>query len=247
MLEQKLRTHQNFKTYFLLEFTKELIRNTKAYKNLIIKKKAKGFIPEKKETKEEQEIETKENRNWGQEQKGVVQEIVKEKMEQDSQRLLNLKKRSAEIDQFREINPFESFFKQRKRSIGGIPSLFQVLESRLPPTVQHLRPVPMRMEINLKKLTPLIKDPFVRIIECNGPGEKIVVMGTMGRKKTGIILSKEETDEIIKIFSEATRIPLREGINKVVFGNLILSAINSEIISSKFIIKKMAGPSISFR
>ena len=61
----------------------------------------------------------------------------------------------------------------------------------------------------------------------------------MGTKKTNIILSREEVDQIIKKFSETTKIPIQEGIFKVVVGKLILSAIISEVIGSKFIIKKM--------
>ena len=72
-------------------------------------------------------------------------------------------------------------------------------------------------------------------------------MGRMGRKKTGTVLSKEEIDEVIKTFSEAAKIPISEGIFKVVFGKLILSAILSDVIGSKFIIKKMSGPPIYHR
>ncbi|GAI79041.1 unnamed protein product, partial [marine sediment metagenome] len=52
-----------------------------------------------------------------------------------------------------------------------------------------------------EKLNPLIQDPLVRVIECNGSEENIVVKGSMGTKPTAIILSKEETDHIIKKFS----------------------------------------------
>jgi hypothetical protein len=65
------------------------------------------------------------------------------------------------------------------------------------------------------------------------------VQGAMGTKKTGIVLSKEEIDETVQRFSRETRIPIQEGIFKVVVGNLIFLAIISEIVGSKFIIKKM--------
>jgi len=61
----------------------------------------------------------------------------------------------------------------------------------------------------------------------------------MGTKRTNIILNKEEIDQIIKKFSETAKIPLYEGIFRVVVGKLILSAIISDVIGSKFIIKKM--------
>ena len=62
----------------------------------------------------------------------------------------------------------------------------------------------------------------------------------MGVKKTNIVLDKEDIDQIIKAFSEKARIPIHGGILKMVVGRLVLSAIISEIIGSKFIIKKMA-------
>ena len=125
--------------------------------------------------------------------------------------------------------------------------MLQIPESRLPPTVQYLKPTPMHVEVNLKKISPLVKDPLVGIIECNGPGENIYVTGTMGRKRTGIILNKEEIEEVIRTFSENTKIPIEDGMNKIVFGKLVLSAIVSEVIGSKFIIKKMGNPGFPSR
>ncbi|MAG79238.1 hypothetical protein CMI40_02580 [Candidatus Pacearchaeota archaeon] len=112
-------------------------------------------------------------------------------------------------------------------------------EPRLPPRFQYLRPVPKDIEVDLEKLNPLLKDPMVKTIECNGPGKKINVRTNILRT-TNIILNKEEIDGIIKKFSDATRIPIQEGIFKVVLGRLILTAIISNIIGSKFIIRKMA-------
>ena len=89
------------------------------------------------------------------------------------------------------------------------------------------------------KLNPLIKDRVVRNIACNGPDKNIMVKGMMGRKITNIILSEEEINQTIKKFSEIAKIPVYEGIFKVAVGRLILSAIISKVVGSKFIIKKM--------
>jgi hypothetical protein len=115
-------------------------------------------------------------------------------------------------------------------------------ESKLPEHLEYLKPVPKtNMEIDLFKLTPLINDAGVRIIEVN-PEEKVIVNGTMGTKPTSIILNKEEINKIINKFSEISKIPANEGIYKVVVGNLILSAIISDMIGSRFVIKKMMAP-----
>ena len=53
------------------------------------------------------------------------------------------------------------------------------------------------------------------------------------------MVTKEEIDEVIQKFSEASRIPIQEGIFRVAVGKLLLSAIISGVIGSKFIIKKL--------
>ena len=114
-----------------------------------------------------------------------------------------------------------------------------VPETRLPEHFQYLRPIPTRESIDLGKLNPLIKDPMVRVVECSGPEGEITVDGTMGIKKTGIILSRDEISRVIDWFSRASKIPVHEGVFKVVLGNLIFMAIVSEIVGSRFTIKKM--------
>ncbi len=120
------------------------------------------------------------------------------------------------------------------------PSLF-IPEPKLPTHLEYLKPTPTKtgIEIELGKLNPLIKDPAVRIIEAN-PDEKVTVTGTMGTKPTDIILSKEDINRVINKFSEISKIPVTEGVYKVVAGNLILSAVISDVIGSRFILKKMA-------
>jgi type IV secretory pathway ATPase VirB11/archaellum biosynthesis ATPase len=94
------------------------------------------------------------------------------------------------------------------------------------------------IEIDLGKLNPLLKDKGVRIID-GSPDEKVRIMGSMGTRITDIFLTKEDIDRIIGKFSEMSKIPTNEGIYRVVVGNLILSAIISEVVGSRFVIKKM--------
>ncbi len=120
-------------------------------------------------------------------------------------------------------------------------SLF-IPEQKLPAHLEYLKPIPVPgVEIDLGKINPLVKDPAVRIIEGN-PDERVVVTGTMGTKLTDIILNKEDIDRIINKFSQLSKIPTDEGVYRVAVGNLILAAILSEVISSRFIIRKMAYP-----
>ena len=236
MLKQ---TSKGFRRDFILEFTKELIRSTEAYRKAVINKRIKEDIYKKNQTRQ-QEIKKIAP-------KIDVPLVVSEKMKGDAERVLQLKKSDAQ-QEFR-LKPSMIKLVPRspvQRSLGHA----KIPELRLPETVSYLRPTPTSQYIDLVKLNPLVKDPLVKVIECNGPGEKIVVIGLMGRKSTGIILSKEEIDDIITLFSEATRIPVFEGVFRVVFGKLILAAVVSKVINSKFIITKMSEthvPALSYR
>jgi len=125
-----------------------------------------------------------------------------------------------------------------KKIIPITPRVLTIPQPRLPPALQHLRPTPTNVQIDLGKLNPLIKDPVVDSIDCNGPDEKILVR-TPKIKKTNIILNKEEIDEIIQRFAQTAKIPIQEGIFKVAVGRLIITAIISSVIGSRFTIKKM--------
>ncbi len=201
-------TSKSFRAFFLLNFTKELIR---AYG-------AENFIELKTFVKKEPIQEKKE-----------LQKIVKQQIR-------------INFNTNNKINPLQRpIFKPLPQSPMRIPQQRRILripEPRLPPRLQYLQPIPSNIELDLGKLTSFVKDPIIKTIGCNGPGEKITIT-TPIQKTTEVILSKEEIDEIINKFSSASRIPATEGIFRVAVGKLIISAIISEVIGSKFIIKKI--------
>ncbi|HEA46379.1 MAG TPA: hypothetical protein ENH99_01205 [Candidatus Pacearchaeota archaeon] len=222
MLKQ---TSKNFRKYFFLEFTKELIRSTNTYKELRIKKEVKLIVHQSKIPVAKRPLK-KESINF----------VIKDKIKRDSE----------VVSQMKREDPFGEFFKGFQKSGRRVKKrsfpLLKIPESPLPETFQHVRPRPTFNKINLGKLNPLIRDPMVKVIECNGPEERIIVMGRMGRKNTSITLSDDEVEGVIRNFSQATKIPVSEGAFRVVFGRLVLSAIVSEILGSKFLIKKLSGP-----
>jgi len=210
MLKQ---TSKEFRKLFLLEFTKQLI-NTYAPEDIT---KLERIL--KKENKEGTLIQ--------QESKELVKSIVHEKEKE----LKFLEKEKTPLRRKPELKRSLDFL--RRRPVLRIP------ETRLPQTFQYLKPTPTNTEIDLGKLNVFVQDPLVKVIECNGPDENLIVHGSMGTKPTNIILKKEEIDEIIKKFADAAKIPKDEGIFKAVFGKLTLSAIISETVGSKFVIKKI--------
>ena len=201
---------KNFKKLFLLYFTKELILHSKG-----------GEILQLQNVMTEQVKQGKDQ---------FVHSIKTNIFKKEERKEGELKKD--------DLN-FYKIFKKMKLNPNVQARALTIPEPRLPPHLQYLKPVPKNIEIDLEKLNPLMKDPAVKTIECNGPNEHIFVKGTMGTKPTSIILSNEEINSIIKTFSDISKIPSHIGVYRVVAGRLILSAIISEVIGSKFIIKKM--------
>jgi len=203
-----------FKEFFILEFTKELIKASSDEPTLKLQE-----IVESKQQEEEQ---------IQRQQQETIKELVQEK--------LNPEIKKQEINK-----PIE--FKPLPRPPLMVPRrrMLNIPESTLPQRLQYIQPVPTQRQLNLGKLNGLIKDMTVKAIECNGPGEKISVRSP-GLQLTPIVLTKEEIDQTINTFASETKIPTEEGIYKVAAGNLILSAIISQEVGSKFIIRKIITP-----
>ena len=210
-----------FKQFFLLEFTKQLIFNSAPIEVLKLKEvlKDQGEIGLEGKTEEKEEIRER------------VKEVLKTGDEYEKSNMPKIEKQWTKPRIKRKSFPFESFRNVR----------LTIPEPNLPERLRYLRPTPSsnQVEIDLNELNPLMRDPYVRTIECEGPNTNIIVTGTMGEKKTKIVLDEKEIDEIIHKFSGASKIPVQEGVYKVAVGNLIFMAIISEVIGSKFIIKKM--------
>jgi len=212
-MEIEQQTEQ-FKEFFLLSFTKELI---------------KSYLNENEITKlkiiEEAEIESK-------------KELAKEKTKEILREIRHPLKMSParQLQTMSQQNYRPSTFTQRRT-----PKRLIIPRQKLPERLNYIQPTPAKEQIDLKKLNPFIRDPAIQMIECNGPDMNIIVK-TPAKKTTNIKLNEEEIDEVIKIFSEVTRIPASQGVFRVAVSNLILSAIISEVIGTKFIIKKMRYP-----
>ncbi len=235
--EDREKNFQRFKKFFLLEITKELIRNSAPSDILKLE-----TIVEKQ--KEEQINEVKEKIKE-REQKAITNAIEIHEGEIKAHRsIMHPSVGMFGNQEIPHINPFKEAFRKKKTKKSRFIEPFKraelyMPESNFPPHLQYLKPIPMNRDIELGKLDPLIEDPMVNIIECHGPEENIMVQGRMGLKKTGIVLDKEEIDIIIQRFSRDTKIPVQEGVYRVVSGRLIFTAIISELVGSKFTIKKM--------
>ncbi len=119
--------------------------------------------------------------------------------------------------------------------------VLRIPEPRLPMHLQNIQPIPTNYPIPLGKLEKLINNPSVQAVECPGPDQEIILR-TPQPKQTKVKLTKEEIDTLIKGFAQTAGIPLNQGLNTFVVGSLKLSAIISDIIGSKFILKKIKYP-----
>jgi len=169
-----------------------------------------------------------------------LKNILEKDKEEKKEEIKEIKK---EVKQILKENPLlKKTFKPlpTPRKIKQLkPKILTIPAQKLPPRFQYLKPTPEEIQIDLEKINPFLKDPTIRIIECNGPDEEIILQGTWGRKITQTTLTREEINQIIKKISQTAKIPLTEGIFRVAVGKLIFLAIISEIIGSKFIIKKI--------
>jgi hypothetical protein len=95
-------------------------------------------------------------------------------------------------------------------------------------------------EFNLGKIGILFKDPMVRMIECHGSEKELLVKKNNKIFKTKIILNQKEIAEVLDSFSRQAKIPIIGGVFKAVAGDLIISALISEFVDSKFIITRIS-------
>jgi len=88
------------------------------------------------------------------------------------------------------------------------------------------------------KITPLLNDPSVSTIECSGAGKPLMIIRAGQKMGTKISLSAAEIKEVLQKVSDAVHIPLLEGVFRAAVDNFSINAVISEMIGSRFVIKK---------
>ena len=227
-MTQISQTSEKFRKYFLLRFTKELIKHSKLEEFFELNNSIK-----QKEPKKEQE-EDEEDRNVFKDFELSIMNKKPPVREFMAPPMIRPLPPPPQLPQSRWVLPKQN---QQIQQIQKGP--ISIPNYPLPPTVQHIKPVSMQTQIDLGKLNPIIRDPGVTSIECNGSNAQLTTKGSSGTRKTNITLTKDEVNQIIQTFAEISRIPLHEGIFKAAVGQLIISAIFSTIVDSQFVIRKI--------
>jgi len=123
----------------------------------------------------------------------------------------------------------------------------KLVTPRMPSKIIHpilFKKVPVGLDQKYGKITSLLNDPSVSTIEYQGAGKPITVIRAGERQITNINLSVGEIKEILKKISDATHIPILEGVFRAAVDNFSINAVVSEMIGSRFIIRKQTAYSI---
>ena len=189
--------------YFLLEFTRQLIRNNKNANIYLLDQILQNKFPEEKE------------------QVIVTKEAIQEKLKQKSQ---PLKRKDNKII-LRELKESSH---QSLNTINLIKNQKKVLTVPRPNTGKRKIEPPTHFQSNaMGKLEPLIKDANVKSMSIEAPNQKVIVEGTMGKKNTNITLTLPEIQEILTEFSQKSKIPVTEGITQITLNPLALTVIRA--------------------
>lgn len=141
-----------------------------------------------------------------------------------------------------EIAPVKPIQTYAQAPVQPLPAPAQQIQPQLikpiPAPTTPTKPAEIPAVTSLDRLRPFLRDPMIQSIECPGP-DKFITINRFGTiQTTNIRLSKEEINTMLKDLSQKTRIPLITGIFKVAYENIILTAVVSEFVGTRFIIQR---------
>lgn len=146
-----------------------------------------------------------------------------------------------------KIRPIPPSRPLKKSFLKKLKKIIRKQQPKTPPQTQALQQIqpeyqPKPVGFNLGKIELILRDPTLQSLECPGPGQNILVKKTNQISPTRMTLNQAEINNIINVFSQNAKIPITGGILKAAVGNLVISAVISEIVGSRFIINKISPP-----
>ncbi len=88
------------------------------------------------------------------------------------------------------------------------------------------------------KISPLLNDPSISIIECLGKRKDLMIVRAGQKQRTRINLKEKEILGILGKVAEKSHIPMVEGVFRASVEGFSISAVISELVGSRFVIKK---------
>lgn len=222
---EKMTSPQRF--FFLLSFTKELIIQSKTPELIELEKKLRIA----KEIDERKKISIKKRVSFSSNKKNLGGNFSNPK---SSGFVSSIGNRSSSNNFISGSG--ESF---NRPVLKGLPKRVQVPDVMLPNRFSYLRPVPTNEILNLGRLQQIITDPRVREVECDGPDSEVIVRGSGVNPRTNISLTNDEIKLVFLEFSRVAMIPIEEEIVKVAAGGWIINGVNSSVVGSRFVMKRI--------
>ncbi|MEA3248310.1 MAG: hypothetical protein U9Q73_01250 [Nanoarchaeota archaeon] len=121
-----------------------------------------------------------------------------------------------------------------------------------PLQTQHVSPpiISPKVQIGIEsgqdygRIKPLLDDPMISLIECSGSGEPVMILRAGQKQLTRITLNPEEIKKILEKVSDEAHIPLLEGVFRASVGTFSINAIISDMVGSRFVIRKQTPYSL---
>jgi len=157
-------------------------------------------------------------------------------------RLIPLQRKKQSFSLFKNSSQLSGF--QPSKQITPITQI-------LPPQIKALKEIrpeakPRPEGFALGKIDYLLKNREIQLIECLGPGKNLLVKRYNKINTTKIVLDQEEITDILYSFAVQAKIPVVGGILKAAVGDLVVSAVISEFVGSRFIITKLTPYNLIF-
>lgn len=228
-----MESKQDYKTariIFLKKFTEEIIFNLseeyESKRRINVEKLKQKFLS--------QEIQQTEDFNKIVNHK-ILQPVKYKKSEEKPNLTEKIKEKLSFIT---NILPHKTLAQKTPQEQQLLPLSIETPQQEV---VQSIKPEyqPKPQELFLGKIEPILQDPLIQSIECPGPGKNILVNKYGKINVTKVMLAREEINEIITNFSNLSQIPLLDGILKAAVGNLMISAVTSDIVGSRFILNRI--------
>lgn len=142
-----------------------------------------------------------------------------------------------------ETHQFQKRFGLVEPRAHPAPARIPKIPTRSPIPLPQWQPTQMRPgqkpeTINLGKLAGILIDPSVLSVECPGPYKNLLVNRGGSIQASGITLTPEEINAVMHNISEQTRIPLTPGVFRAAVQDLVVTAVLSDYVGTRFMVQK---------
>ena len=184
--------------------------------------------------------------------KSVILKIITKEMMLNSvpglrQKIQAKFEKEARVKEISSLEGFEASLIYGPKAPAGLPPEFTPLPGARIPMKPGFPAKPQMpggevAGIKFGKLTPVIQNPSINVIECPGAGREIIIRTYNIRKPYPIVLSKEEMQRLIEQFAEKAKVPVINGLMRAWIDKFMISAtiVNNQV--ENFILQKVIYP-----